>query len=339
MRISESQLRRIVRRLINEAPLVDLYPPMYAGRDTGVYGTSGELDPESFADPRDTAHAKRTYESPNFKAKLQKLLMNFPVDVYVLPVTPDVSPDFVYLAQRFTAIDKDSLKTSPAWTGYKQKIYDMEGKEFEREVKSITSQQDFRNFVENWAESAPSDACLICSFAKRGSDKQQQLTPWNVFHAMFDSVIGSTAYEILESCPSIKKIKKLFDGILHLYEELEIPVEDFEKIFTMGSVRQGYFSKVTSDNIADMSNEVATQAAITTKGFTYNSGAVIALPVEEKVKKKILSNLYQMKEISPQCKSEFVNFLKGKIIFTSTYPEGQCLKVSDDTLRRVHKVS
>lgn len=309
MRITESQLRRIVRRIIREAPLADFYPTVDA--------PTGAVSPYSQpSDPGNIERLKRTFEHPNFSGRLRKLLQSFPVDVSVMPIALDEAG--LFRGERLVIYDKST---------------------FAQDIKKIggdpLKKGEATALMLQWAATAPAQSCLICPISYSAGNKIQGITPWMIFHSFFDSDGGGgTDWRIFRACPSIQRFQEKINDVSRVLWETDVfhpeanstsqKVESMkliEKIFTFGSARQGYLSRHQGGEWADIENEASVQACLTTKGFTYSSDAVSELPIDEELRDEIEGHLAEAAALSPACKSEFADFLRGKIIVVSGLPE------------------
>ena len=327
MRITESQLRRIIRKLVKEAPLADFYPVVDAPTgavspydprpaDAGSLGR-GDLHDE-VGGPGSLEKLKRVYSHPNFSARLKKLLQSFPIEVYVLPIALDEAG--LHLGERLTFYDKKTIFEIPPENS------------FERPADQVIKKGDAVSFMRKWALESPAGSCLICPISYSAGNVRQGVTPWMIFHSFFDSNgEAGTDYRILKACPSVEALQNNVNEIPTILEEEGFyvqntvdkrePMKLISKIFTFGSARANYLSRFLVGEWVDLENEASVQACLTTKGFTYNPDAVEALPISEESKEQIYSLLDEAVSLSPACKSEFANFLKDKIVIVGNLPE------------------
>lgn len=297
------KVKLIKRQRIMEAPLMDILPT-YVEKD--IQGNQ----------PAHTKNVETVINKPSFKPKLQKLLQNFPVNIWVKNIIEqNVTRDDN--KARVRIFDLKTIKNDPSET----RLYYWNIPK-EREVIETIKQ-------------IPSQDCLIIAESGRPNEGNIFISPWMILHAFFDS--GSTFHkkylnfdsknqivycmEIIESIILENRIKKQDKY------ELEDVYKRIESIFTFGSARNLDYTRSTARSIyglkgndtfsGDYVNEVFTQC-LTTKGFEYNEQAAQELinffELEEFEAKEMIQDLEEIKRLSPIFKQDMADFFKGKLV-------------------------
>lgn len=341
MRITESQLRRIVRKMIKEAPLADLDPPTSFQKEpiTGRISKRSVPDPETnFWKDKDfelksqenpkAEKMKSMVSSPSFRTKLEKLTSSMPIDFYVAP----------YVAENFlpeTAYDLDLQDQDSVW-GYNPQNRAKVGTPGEMlaaiQSSTVISDEDKKLFeatINKYiaASGGGKKSCLIIPIL-RGSRGFEFFTPWMIFHTLFDR--GDVFYTHGKgSTPNITGSTRLRGAIRQaLYDmqyRLKLTVSEIESIFTMGSARSGWFTKYAqpvdgpggNTVIEDLANEAAVQA-LTSEGFNYNKDAWAEIEKKKanspKTLAKVKSALDRAVAESEKTKAAFIKSIAGKVI-------------------------
>lgn len=307
MRITESKLRRIIRSLISEAPLADLYPPRTGG--SRAIGAPPAYDSGVELNRVDTGKVKadRIFGTKSFKEKLKKLTASWPVDVWVAPVAVE--------SEEFLLDDpRDRLN-----------MFDPE------EILQGAEQRDpeLQGVVRDWMSASGGRGALIVPYAK-GSAPGVELTPWMILHSMFNTMPrpGSSGFSALEGGEEIveivnKAVKHLFSASRWCSIKEKEALEAIEGVFTMGSARNRYFSKFNEFlQLNDIDNEAAVQS-ITTGGFRYDKKALQDFRdicnSEEAVPYIDLAQdlLDQAVTLSPKARSDFMRGINGKVVIVN----------------------
>lgn len=317
MKITESQLRRIVRRLVSEAPLADLADPKYIESPASrfFYGK------QTYSDTN-LEKARKIFSSKSFRTKLEKLLMNWPIDVWVSPQIPtefsSVFPERmeIYEPEEIISGKFEKESSEDFDPDYDSDVGDIPRGGF-RELKSAT---------EEWLQKSGggSNSTLIIAYRSSGPSLGQEITPWMILHAMFDSDYEQNFVEDSEYIIGLIDSVKL--AIRKLQEVLgisQVSAEMIEQVFTMGSARARYFSKIPIRfDLRDMPNEAIVQS-LTTRGFRYNPDAldVIRERLEDSDDPSLLANvddaqmlLDKAVSLSERAKSEFFSLITGKVL-------------------------
>lgn len=301
MRISESRLRKIIREAINEMAFMGIEPM----RDLIDKPVKSKKDDER----RELIN--KVFSSPNFIKKLKNFLSSWSTNFYVAPM----HGSFFYS-------EGGRVEILP----------------FDQFLKKHGDKNSLNDALNYYAQIAnPNMDCLIIPVAYNTS-RGRGLTPWMIFHAMFDD-LEMAAYDYFPKATKIRILAKtlirdlqddLFKMIRRLggsLEEKNKILEQFnsllEEVFTFGSTRMNYFTKL-SDVINDRSpetvfndlpNEVAVQS-LTKNGFRFNTE-----PLERisEISPEFNYNYYKnqfdkISSMSSEAKSEADSFLKGKVI-------------------------
>lgn len=337
MRITESQLRSIVRQLVSEAPLAGFDPPAQQGQSSphGRFG-SGKYS-------KDTERVRKIFSSEHFHTNLRKLLQNFPLDIWVSPVVGSYSTearmfdragDRLFLVEPQEAIEKGS--------------------------------DQLANAARAWMERTGGQGALIVPVSSKAA-AGEELTPWMIFHAIVDGRGDIwTSAESLEDtfAPDFLKmmtpLTRTSDLVMDVIEAIAVcfgqeprnqgelnylyPVDvkmslakRIEKVFTFGSARSSYAVKAAkraeklyyvSDKdykrteelaveLGELANEAVVQAMMTTAGFRYDAAALASIRADADPKlwasQKIEEKLDELVAMSPVLKQSLADSLRGKV--------------------------
>lgn len=297
------KVKLIKKQRIMEAPLMDILPT-YVEKD--IQGNQ----------PAHTKNVETVINKPSFKPKLQKLLKNFPVNIWLKNIIEPNEPRSDEKS-RVRIFDLQTIKKDPSetrlWWWHIPK-----DREVIEAIKKISSQD-----------------CLIIAESGRPNEGNVFISPWMIFHAFFDS--GSTFHEKYLNFDSKNQIQNCMETIESIISEeerknenkktLEDVYKKTESIFTFGSARNLDYTRSTARSIyglkgnnafsGDYVNEVYTQC-LTTKGFEYNEQAAQELinffELEEFDAKELIQNLEEIKRLSPAFKQDMADFFKGKLV-------------------------
>lgn len=297
------KVKLIKRQRIMEAPLMDILPT-YIERD--IQGNQ----------PAHTKNVETVINKPSFKPKLQKLLQNFPVNIWLKNIIepdkprPDEKP-------RVRIFDLQTIKKDPSET----RLYWWHIPKEREVIEAI--------------KKIPSQDCLIIAESGQPNEGNIFISPWMILHAFFDS--GSTFHEKYLNFDSKNKIVHCMEIIESIVieeernnkgkETLEDVYKKAESIFTFGSARNLDYTRSTARSMfglkgnnafsGDYVNEVFTQC-LTTKGFQYNEQAaqefIKFFELEEFDAKELIKNLEEIKRLSPIFKQDIADFFKGKLV-------------------------
>ena len=327
MRITESQLRRIVRKLMKEAPLMDLYPPRVSGSRAIGQVPDEDVDAEPNFLDSGKMKADRIFATKSFAEKLKKLVANWPVDVWVAPVASDTNFLLEEDNDRFIMLDPEEILNN-----------------------SDLGDPELRGVVAGWMEKSGGHGALFVPYAK-GSLPNNEITPWMILHGMFNvrPFPGYSGYAALQEAEEVihvvkKAVENLFFASAWGFTDEKEALEAIERVFTMGSARNKYFSKFNEfQQLNDIDNEAAVQS-ITKGGFRYDKEALQAFrdrctaeepvdPVAKQARKSAISHfsatdpnslideaqdlLDKAVALSPKARSDFMRGIVGKVIIVN----------------------
>lgn len=296
MRVSESQLRRIVRKLVREAPLADIYPTQSTKFHTSLAAASGDYSyTQSAYEPAEIEQAKRIFGTKKYAEKLKKLVAGWDVNVYWAPQVPE---NVVYGPRG----DAD--------------LYDPQ--EFLSKVGPAAPEAS--KTVRSWMSIGdPNSALFIVEGGPEGSLTYAN-TPWMALHALFNVTTGPRSPLPVFDDPSFG----FENDILEIIEELLSAgnkFSDIEKIFTMGAARRNYFSGQgnlgdVEGDIAELADEIKVQCVLP-KGFSYNKAALdaaLAKSGDEELAERAYELFDGLVSESPAIMKRFLDKIRGKIV-------------------------
>jgi hypothetical protein len=296
------KVKLITKQRIMEAPLMDILPT-YVER--GVQGV-----------PAHTKNVETVINKPSFKPKLQKLLQNFPVNIWLKNIIEPNMPRSDEKS-RVRIFDLETIKKDPSET----RLY----------WWHIPKEREVIEAIKN----IPSQDCLIIAESGRPNEGNIFISPWMILHAFFDS--GYTFHEKYLNFDSKNQIENSMETIGSIIIEqdernqdkkrLEQYFKKTESIFTFGSARNLDYTRSNERSTygligsyafsGDYVNEVYTQC-LTTKGFQYNEQAVQELiqflELDEFDGEDLIRNLEEIKRLSPIFKQNMADFFKGKLV-------------------------
>lgn len=337
MRVTESQLRKLVKRLIKEAPLADIDPPTgfqkepitgrtyqkYVGYDPEKNGVIMQDTPYTNVKNPKADMMKSIVSSSRFRTKLEKMTANMPINFYVAP----------YVAENFLEGTLYDLElTGNAGSQGNRAKFGSPSEVIEALNKSThVSDEDKKLFIATIdkyvaASGGGKSSCLIIPVL-RGAGSFEFFTPWMLFHILFDSGDEEITKDgFKKHIFGSDKLRYAIRAAIHIMQsKLRLSFEEIEKIFTMGSARSGWTSRFSpgaqglggNTVLLDLANEAATQA-LTTKGFNYNREAFAEI---EKKKSKSPKAVAEVKKrldlaesLSERVKSAFMKSVAGKVI-------------------------
>lgn len=287
------------RRYLNESPLADYGEPKVLSKKYW----DEKISPRDYYKNNDVEKSKKILSNPTFKGKLTKLLQNFPIDVYVYPVisekfnrnsSNDMKPDGYSVTRTNLLMIDDYHKYSRLSDEENKKIIDVANQTFGKEALST----------------------IIVPIV-RGTKDFELITPWMIFHAMFDDqglIANERVIQVFR-----EDINSLVQTLLSMAKDVDKTPQDIEieKLFTFGSARGNIFKKYPILN-GDFGNEALTQC-LTTKGFIYNKEYLNNLQkiLGERLTINlnwIKQNLDKLEKMSEQVKYTVINRIKNRIV-------------------------
>jgi hypothetical protein len=283
------KVKLIKKQRIMEAPLMDIAPikkePYNIIDPNGMYKKRTEEEDQQKFDK-----IQKITSKDRFKDKLTKLLNNFSIDIYVKPLYTDLNQD---------RGRRPEIEQCLCFNNIQQEYSHL--RRYGSEMIQI---------CQDWLSQNNQDKTLIIPVFENESKLFAEITPWMIFHAMFDR------NDIFKESPAADEIIFIMEEFLSLMDEKiyerKIKIKQIEDIFTFGSARKGYFSSCNDISILfDMKNEVLTQC-LTTNGFQYNETKhTKSIKLNNK---PLINSLERIKQVSQTFKQEFINEIKGKIV-------------------------
>lgn len=303
MRVTESELRHMVRRVLREAPLADLYPPLSPAQPTRramqwveMMGDENAPRPQR---PEDVERLQKLASSGGYRNKMTRIMSGFPMEVSVLPVTQELRTGISGPGERLYVIDRSQIA---------QKMSELIFEFGEPVVEA----------VESWDAAAPDGACLFVSYQGYAPAGTTMYSPYMMLHAIFDN---ESVYDML----GVTDLEEIFYLATDALGEMGVSpasdvkkIEKFELCFpSMKPAETKHYSRFPR-NVDDWPNDVATHCLLK-KGFDYDPSALREFCETEGCDfGAVASKFDKIKELRATARDQFMSLIRNKVFFINT---------------------